>query len=1444
MTEIRLELAREIDELSAKLAADGWDRLRGVRLIQAVNAAMTEARRIEWREGVGRAEAMVQVLSAFVQESPAPDRLSVVLRSAAALTDLLRQGYLSDQVDRGILPVNPGEWTFLVLGEGFEPGDKLLSMLRGLGFGVDRVADPAALAAHQGLDRVVLLASASWLVERADALGVLAPKTATRDAASPVLVAVADSADFRTQTGARRAGARLLLDSPPDGARLVAELAGLAWQPNARYRVLLVDDDASVLELHAAMLRDAGFEVLASEDPVAARDFFDEFAPEVCLLDVEMPACRGTDLAAVFRRDKRFAHLPVIYLSAFADIEHQLDARHAGGEDYLVKPVDARLLVAAVTARARQFRIFETAYRQRRRAWHQLRNLRSALDAHAIVSVAAPDGSIVDVNRQFCEISGYSRDELIGHNHRIVKSGHHPAAVFEEMWRTISSGQVWQGEVQNRRKDGSHYWVQSTIVPILDEAGLPEQYISIRTEITEQKRVQAERERQGRLLDAIRQSLQRFIVSHDLVSTSELLLDAMLSLTGSAYGFIGEALYDPDGSIYLKTHALTNIAWDEASRRLYDEAQSRGLTFRNLDNLFGAALRTGEAVIANDPAHDPRRGGLPEGHPPLDSFIGVPIRYGEALVGMVSLANRPGGYDASLVEFLAPMTATYASLVEAARFRHFRQQVIDELQCARDAAEQACRSKSEFLAGWGQELRTPLNTMLGHAQILLLNERLDADAAEQAREIVRGGEQFARQIGNLLERVDAAEGATPRPASLIPLSVAATRDGMRRRILIAEDNPANQAVLRMQLDVLGFEADIAGDGTVALAKWKGGGHDLILADRNMPNMDGLALARAIRATERESGSYIPIIAITAVHHPEELAACREAGMDDALPKPIELDDLRRQLVRWLPRASPVATASEVPVATDGEVGTTLDTVYLARLVGGASPIQVRELVDLFTSTALGDLPACRHLLKNGNGHGLALAMHKLKSSARMVGALRFAELAENLEAAAKGDRLNSAATLLSELEPAIQDVEAAMLRIAALPVATFADTDGDRAAAIVALPRRVLVVDDDPVARRQIAMLLSSLGSVEVQLVAGGEAALAELARADNRYDLLVSDLNMPGMDGIQFLRRLTEIAYRGCLILCSGVDDRLLQTAAELTKAKNLNLRGTLKKPMTQEALVALLSDTCERDRVMAAATPRDVVAVTPEEIQDGIHSDEFTVHFQPKVDAGTLRVVGVEALARWQRDGRPVPPDAFIATAERHGLIAMLSEVLITKALIGGVLMAEAGYPLTVAVNMSANWLSDIRLPEFIMASIQATGIQTERLILEITETGVMADLATSLDVMTRLRLKGFKLSIDDFGTGYSSMEQLRRIPFGELKLDRSFVQGAAENPSTRAILASSIEMARKLKLSTVAEGVETQADLDLVRGLGCDLVQGWFVARAMPVDRLIEWLREYKP
>lgn len=1431
------EIALQIRELTAKLSTGGWNGVHGRGLLDAL--AQVSADRpgtARWSDAVERASVLARLIGEFDNAAPQPAELAVALGTANQLADLLLQSSLSAPIDLNLLPLDPAEWTIVALGNAFRSATGALNVFRRLGFFLGQADSVEDIRRHSQNRRSVFVAEAAWLGDNPAAAAECrsGPAEAVR-----VVVAVMGPGDAAIRLQLRQSGADLLLDAPLDAASLLVELAGRAWMPGKPYRVMVVDGDPAMLEQHSATLRAAGFELLAVEDAGAIEDALESFSPEVCLLELETVTCRGNYRASVLRRDSRYVRLPMVYLAATAETDLPFDVLDTGDASYLLKPVDARRLTATVMNRARQFRLVSTTNFQSRLALKQLDSLTNALDVHAIVSLASTDGGIIDINQKFCEISGYHRYELIGHNHRIIKSGHHTPAFFEDMWQTIAAGRIWQGEIQNRRKDGSPYWVKSTIVPILDDNDLPRQYLSIRTDVTEQRRLLEERERQNRLLDLMRHALQNFIAGHDVAATSEMLLDGLLLLTNSAYGFIGEVQDAADGLPFLKVHAMSASArdWSVESRRLYEEQPATGMELHNLDNLIGAVLRKGETVIANAPAADARRGGQPAGHPPLDAFLGVPIRCGNLLLGMVGLANRPGGYDQSQADFLAPVTATYAPILEAGRLRSFQQHVIDDLLRANDAAEQAIRAKAEFLAGWGHELRTPLNAILGHAQLLLLSDVLDAAAQRQAEQIVEGAQRFSRLIGDLIARLDTDMQTDAAPLPAIQVVADPARKAPRRRILVAEDNPANQGVLRMQLGVLGFDADMAGDGMAALAKWRAGGYDLILADSNMPVMDGLALVRAIRAAERDGGGHIPIVAITAVDYPEELAACKEAGMDDALPKPIDLEQLRRLLGRWLPQTSLVAAGSDAP-ASAAVPALALDTDYLRRIVGDASWRDVLELIDLFTSTARADLALCHRLLAQGDGRGLAQAMHKLKSSARMVGALRFAVQAESLEAIAREGRLENAADLISELECAVTDVEVSVRKSGVAPAPTFAGN----APPDVALPRNVLLVDDDPVARRQFHVMMSSLGVARVMTAESGQAALEEIARADGAVDLLISDLNMPGMDGIEFLRRLAEAGFKGGLIIVSGVEERLLQSAVELIRERGFCLRGALRKPMTREAFLGVLSAPCVAPAAVVAAPARMVVS--PKDIVDAIRRDEFEVHFQPKVDASTLCVVGVEALARWRFNGAAVPSEIFIEAAERHGLIGMLSEVLITKILIGGARLIDEGYALSIAANLSAAWLADIRLPEFIMASVHMTGFKAENLILEITETGVMADVATSMDVLTRLRLNGFKLSIDDFGTGYSSLEQLRRIPFNELKLDGGFVKGAAEKLASRTILAASIDMAHKLNLVTVAEGVETQADLDLVRGLGCDLIQGWFIAKAMPLDELLVWLHARLP
>jgi PAS domain S-box-containing protein len=239
-------------------------------------------------------------------------------------------------------------------------------------------------------------------------------------------------------------------------------------------------------------------------------------------------------------------------------------------------------------------------------------------------------------------------------------------------------------------------------------------------DVTESRLAAQALERQHRMLDAVRQAQAVFIEADDKRHAFEGLLDAFLNVTGSGYGFVGEVLYDMREQPYLKTHAITDIAWDEASRHLYDAQVDAGMEFRNLKTLFGHAMLTGETVIANDPAHDSRSGGLASGHPDMTSFLGIPITVGDRLVAMVGLANQPGGYSQNDVEFLQPLLGAVRQLVLAWRGHAERKRARLQLQ----ATSALLAEKSEALQVTFDSMSQGLTMVDADGRVRFYNQRM------------------------------------------------------------------------------------------------------------------------------------------------------------------------------------------------------------------------------------------------------------------------------------------------------------------------------------------------------------------------------------------------------------------------------------------------------------------------------------------------------------------------------------------------------------------------------------------------------------------------------------------------------------------------------------------------------------------------------------------------
>jgi EAL domain-containing protein (putative c-di-GMP-specific phosphodiesterase class I) len=249
----------------------------------------------------------------------------------------------------------------------------------------------------------------------------------------------------------------------------------------------------------------------------------------------------------------------------------------------------------------------------------------------------------------------------------------------------------------------------------------------------------------------------------------------------------------------------------------------------------------------------------------------------------------------------------------------------------------------------------------------------------------------------------------------------------------------------------------------------------------------------------------------------------------------------------------------------------------------------------------------------------------------------------------------------------------------------------------------------------------------------------------------------------------------------------------------------------------------------------------MTQRALATAIEMGAIGVHFQPKVDMQTGIVRGVEALARWTHpEHGPARPDHFVALAERSGLILALTRAVAGQAITQAARWNAQGLKLSMAINLSPRVLEAPGLVQEIAKLAEAHRVAPSQVMLEITESSVVDCLGDALGVLARLRLKGFGLSIDDYGTGFSSMQQLARIPFTEMKIDRSFVHGAHERTNLRVILESALGMARQLGLATVAEGIETMEDWRLLQQAGCQVGQGWLTAKAMPADQFRDWLR----
>ncbi|KQW51495.1 MULTISPECIES: EAL domain-containing protein [unclassified Roseateles] len=385
-----------------------------------------------------------------------------------------------------------------------------------------------------------------------------------------------------------------------------------------------------------------------------------------------------------------------------------------------------------------------------------------------------------------------------------------------------------------------------------------------------------------------------------------------------------------------------------------------------------------------------------------------------------------------------------------------------------------------------------------------------------------------------------------------------------------------------------------------------------------------------------------------------------------------------------------------------------------------------------------------------------------------------------------------------------------------------------------------LVVEDSAVQRNQLVSLVRDLKIGTVLEADDGLEALRLLKQqAQRRIFLVITDVDMPGMDGIELIGHLAEGNQVENLIVTSACDPRLLETVESMGAGdERLHLLGTLPKPVTAAGLARLLNDARSR----TGTSGRPPFEPDHDDICRGLSASEFIPFFQPKVSFATGLVTGVEALARWRHPEHGLlGPQAFIPLMEGTPLMGRFTLSIVEQGLRQLNAWTEVLPLLTLSLNLAADDLADQRFVDQLTELVARHGAKPASVTWEVTETMLMN--GRSMANLARLGLKGFGLSMDDYGIGYSSMQTLSRSPFTELKIDRAFVTGASERSNRRAILMGSLDIGRRLGVCTVAEGVETTEDWRLLAELGCEMAQGYLIAKPMPAAELLSWIPTHR-
>lgn len=387
---------------------------------------------------------------------------------------------------------------------------------------------------------------------------------------------------------------------------------------------------------------------------------------------------------------------------------------------------------------------------------------------------------------------------------------------------------------------------------------------------------------------------------------------------------------------------------------------------------------------------------------------------------------------------------------------------------------------------------------------------------------------------------------------------------------------------------------------------------------------------------------------------------------------------------------------------------------------------------------------------------------------------------------------------------------------------------------------RFLIVEDHEFQRESLIRLLRTLGAQAVYSAEDGHAGLQVIRDPDRPVDIVISDLSMPGMDGMEFVRHLGESGARVSVILLSALQPPLLASIANMARAYRVRLLGVLGKPAAAAKLTPLIA---QHRATSAAIDNAPEAAFSLVEIADAWAGNEFDAWYQPRVHLETGAVRGMHACARWRHGTLGIlEPDRFMPSITARGLKDDFVWLMLQKSAAQCRAWRAQGLDLFVAADLDFPSLSDLRMAPQIRQIATNEGLDPRFMVLGVSEAALNIEAARALENMARLRVEGFRLSIDDFGLGPMAQEQLSAIAFTELKINSQFVLDVHQRETARAGLAVALELAQQLRLQSVADGITSKDEWKVLRDWGCDMAQGPFVSPPMPADAVPAWMTRW--